>query len=299
MRRFDPGFAAHLASGVTTLAWCWRITRRDGVSMGFTDHDRTIHFDGIAFEPASGFTASEMESGLGLSVDGLEVEGALSSDRVRDADLSRGLYDGAEVRVFRVNWAKPEERALMRVGALGEVTRRDGAFTAEIRGLSHLLQQRQGRVYQRGCDAALGDARCGVNLDRAEFRSTGQVVRATSQASFTAAGLGAYAADWFRGGTLVWAGDASRRVFRVRTHRPLPDGAVEIALFEAPESIAAGDGFTITVGCAKRFSTCKRRFANAANFRGFPHMPGDAFVVAHPRQGDPENDGRGRFFGRD
>ncbi|MDX5493645.1 MAG: phage BR0599 family protein, partial [Alphaproteobacteria bacterium] len=30
----------------------------------------------------------------------------------------------------------------------------------------------------------------------------------------------------------------------------------------------------------KQFTTCRDRFANAVNFRGFPHMPGNDFVMA-------------------
>ena len=58
----------------TTLCWCWRLTRRDGVNMGFTDHDRDLQFDGTTFEAAAGFTASEIRRSVGLSVDNLEVD---------------------------------------------------------------------------------------------------------------------------------------------------------------------------------------------------------------------------------
>uniref|UniRef100_UPI000E0CE318 baseplate hub domain-containing protein n=1 Tax=Alkalilacustris brevis TaxID=2026338 RepID=UPI000E0CE318 len=54
MKQLDPALQAHLDAGTTTLAWCWRITRADGVSFGFTDHDRTLAFDGTEFEPESG-----------------------------------------------------------------------------------------------------------------------------------------------------------------------------------------------------------------------------------------------------
>ncbi|MEZ5853946.1 MAG: phage BR0599 family protein [Hyphomicrobiaceae bacterium] len=30
-------------------------------------------------------------------------------------------------------------------------------------------------------------------------------------------------------------------------------------------------------GCDKRLETCRTKFANAANHRGFPHMPGNGF----------------------
>jgi len=40
MKTLTDDLQAHFASGTTTLAWCWRITRADGVVFGFTDHDR-------------------------------------------------------------------------------------------------------------------------------------------------------------------------------------------------------------------------------------------------------------------
>ena len=50
-----------------------------------------------------------------------------------------------------------------------------------------------------------------------------------------------------------------------------------------------GDTFTVTAGCDKQFATCQAKFANAVNFRGFPHMPGNDFITAdrpprRPRQ---------------
>jgi uncharacterized phage protein (TIGR02218 family) len=58
-----------------------------------------------------------------------------------------------------------------------------------------------------------------------------------------------------------------------------------------PAPLAAGDVFTVTAGCDKRFATCSGRFANALNFRGFPHLPGNDFVVAYAVPGEPGNDG--------
>jgi uncharacterized phage protein (TIGR02218 family) len=57
-----------------------------------------------------------------------------------------------------------------------------------------------------------------------------------------------------------------------------------------PQPISAGDTFIVTPGCDKRFTTCQAKFANAVNFRGFPHMPGNDFITAVARPGDPAND---------
>ncbi len=91
--------------------------------LGFTDHDRDLAFDGTSFEAAAGFTASEIESGLGLRVDTMDAHSALNSDRIDEADLAAGRFDNALVEIFRVNWAEPSQRVLMRYGNLGEISR--------------------------------------------------------------------------------------------------------------------------------------------------------------------------------
>jgi uncharacterized phage protein (TIGR02218 family) len=134
---------AHLDSGATTLAWCWRLTRADGTQLGFTDHDRDLAFDGTDFEAGCGFTGSEVKQSLGLSVDNLDASGALASDRLNEADLASGLFDDARVEIWRVNWADTAQRVLVMAGSVGEVKRAEGAFTAELRSLAHYLHQRR------------------------------------------------------------------------------------------------------------------------------------------------------------
>src|SRR5437879_3349964 len=105
MKHLSPALQAHLDSGTTTLAWCWRLTRADGARLGFTDHDRDLAFDGTTFEAASGFTATDIKDAVGLSVDNLEVESALSSDSLNEDDLAAGLFDAGAIEIWRVNWA--------------------------------------------------------------------------------------------------------------------------------------------------------------------------------------------------
>ncbi len=135
MKKIDSGLQAHLEAGATTLCRCWRVERPDGAVLGFTDHDRTLTFDGVDYEPQSGFTGSEIQSSLGLAVDTQEVDGALSSARITNDDLLRGLWDGATVTLYLVNWSTLGERLLLRKATIGEVSRGDLAFTAELRGL--------------------------------------------------------------------------------------------------------------------------------------------------------------------
>ncbi len=284
MKTISASFQAHLDSGTTTLCWCWRLTRRDGTAFGFTDHDRDVTFDGTTFEAAAGFSATEIKDAVGLSVDNLDVEGALQSGRLEEEQLSGGAFDDARVEIFRVNWQDPSQRVLLRFGSLGEVKRTGQSFTAEVRGLAHYLGQPKGRLYQYACDADLGDARCGVDLAAAGVRGEGTIASSVSTRRFKASGLGAFPTSWFARGLATFTSGVNQgRAIEVKRH-DLAAGVATIELWqELPAAPAVGDTFQITAGCDKHLATCRDKFANVANFRGFPHMPGNDYVTSFAR----------------
>jgi uncharacterized phage protein (TIGR02218 family) len=287
---------AHLDTRATTLAWCWRITRTDNVKLGFTDHDKDLTFDGTTFEANAGFSGTEIAESLGLNVDHLEAESAFKSDHLAEEDLNAGLYDDATIEIWRVNWANVAQRVLMRKGSLGEVTRREGAFVAEMRGLAHYLNQEFGRRFQYACDADLGDARCGVNLTLATYKGTGTVLTAPSRQRFTASGLGSYTAEFFNGGLVTWtSGPNNGRKIEVMRHTLSGSTATIELWLPAGKTIGVGNTFTITAGCDKTFPTCKTKFNNALNYRGFPYIPGNDFMARYPKSEDPRDDGSSLF----
>ena len=125
---------------------------------------------------------------------------------------------------------------------------------------------------------------------------TGSVIDLLRDRTFTAAGLGGFAAGWFTFGTVEWTSGANAgRRTEVLGH-DIADGIAILTLLEAPmRAIVGGDGFIIRAGCDKRLETCRDRFANVPNFRGFPHMPGNDFVIRLPRPGEPGLDGGSLF----
>ncbi|RVU21777.1 DUF2163 domain-containing protein [Methylobacterium oryzihabitans] len=287
MKTLPPDLAASLASGITTLAWCWIVTRRDGVRFGFTDHDEDLTVEGVACSARTGLTASALEQSGGLAIDTLEVMGALSDDRLSEADLARGLFDGAAVAAWRVDWGDPSQRVLVTSGHLGEVARGRTGFVAEVRSLAAALNQPRGRLFQRGCDAVLGDARCRVDLTVPAYRAEARVGAVLSGRSFRSTGLAAPGDGWFAGGRLVWtSGSNAGASAEVRRDARIgPAAGTTIDLWEPmPEPIAAGDGFTVTAGCDHTFATCRTRFGNGPNFRGCPHIPGNDAATAYPRR---------------
>lgn len=292
MRTVPPAMQAKLDAGVTTLCRCWLIARNDGVTQGFTDHDEDVALGAVTCRAGSGLSASEATQTLGLAVAGSELSGALSDDTLNEADLAAGRYDAAGVELWLVDWSEPALCVLLAKGTLGEVKRAGAAFTAEVRGLTQQLAQDSGRLYTTTCSADLGDARCKVDLANPAYRGSGTVAALTGTSSFGASGLDAFADGWFTAGKLAFTGGANNGLaVEVKIHRN--SDTVTFDLWQAmPQPIAVGDTFTVTAGCDKRFATCHDKFANVVNFRGFPHIPGNDFVVSYPVAGAPGNDGK-------
>lgn len=206
----------------------------------------------------------------------------LSSDRITETDILDGRWDNAAVELWRVIWASPAQRVILRRGAIGQIRRGRLAFVAGVRSLAHVLGQTVGRMFQASCDAALGDARCGVNLEAAAFKGTGAVIDVLRDRAFTASSLGTFAAGWFAFELVEWStgANAGRRV-EVLSH-DLVDGMAILTLLEAPaRPIMATDASMVRAGCDKRIATCGAKFANVASFRGFPHIPGQDAVLRY------------------
>jgi uncharacterized phage protein (TIGR02218 family) len=292
MRNIPPALQAKLNSGVTTLCRCTIVTRRDGVVLGFTDHDRDIVLGAVTCHAHAGLTGSEATAKLGLAVGGAEIAGALNDESLSEADLAAGRYDAAGIEIWLVDWSEPSLRVLISKGSLGEVRREGAAFAAELRGLAEQLAHETGRIYTAACSADLGDARCKVALDDPAYRGSGTVAALIGTSSFAATGLGAFDEGWFSAGRVFFDSGANAGLaIEVKRHRV--DGAsVVLDLWQAmPEPIAPGDAFTVTAGCDKHFATCRARFDNAINFRGFPHIPGNDFVMRYAIDGEPGHDG--------
>ncbi len=292
MKVLPSSLASHLAGGVTTLATCWIVTRTDDQRFGFTDHDRKLTIDGVECQPENGLSASAMAAGPELATGGGDVAGSLSGPALTAGDLEAGFWDGAEVAVYAVNWTAPEDNILLRRAHIGEVAREGQTFRAELRGLPHVLEASQGRVFTRQCDADLGDTRCAVDLTSPAFRGTGTVSTALDETTLLVTGLSGFDDGWFAGGRLLvtdgdWAGFASE----IASHR-LEDTNARIVLWQAPPALLdAATAVEVAAGCSKSLATCRDKFSNALNFRGFPHMPGTDFVLSYPSRNTGENDG--------
>ncbi|MGC3936935.1 DUF2163 domain-containing protein [Roseobacter sp. EG26] len=284
MAGMNDDLKAHLESGLTTVAHAWAITRKDGVVMGFTDHDRELSFDGITFRADTGLSALALSQSTGLSVDNTEALGALSDISIREDEIEQGRFDEAQVRAWLVNWTDTSQRWLQFRGMIGELRRADGGFQAELRGLTEALNRPLGRVFQKPCTAVLGDKSCGVDLtapgnfiDLPVEQS--QQSRILSWSDFTG-----FDAGWFARGRLeILSGDAAG-LWGMIKHDRFEGARRVIELWEPIRAeIVPGATVRLIAGCDKRSETCRLKFANFANFQGFPDVPGEDWMLAVPK----------------
>ncbi|NHM20846.1 DUF2163 domain-containing protein [Tritonibacter mobilis] len=288
------GLNTHLKSGATTVCRAWAVSRADGVTLGFTDHDRDLSFDGVTFRAGTGLTARSLMQSTGLAVDNSEALGALSSDAVREADIESGRYDGAEVRAWLVNWADTTERALQFRGSLGEIRRAGGAFEAELRGLTEGLNQPLGRVFQTPCSAVLGDAVCEFDLNTAGYVTDVSVENTDEGQHFTWGALDGFAPEWFTGGRLTVLSGAGAGLWAPIRSDSMSERR-EITLWQPIRAdIQPGDMVRLTAGCDKRMSTCRLKFDNLVNYQGFPDIPGEDWMVAVPKHNGQNTGGSRR-----
>lgn len=294
MRTLPAGLQAHLDTGATTMCYCWRVTRKDAVVLGFTDHDNDLVFLGTTFKAATGFSASMAQQSLGLAVDNMELVSALDSTAITEADIAAGRYDDAFVEIFQVNWADVTQRVITMTGFLGELTQNGIAFTAEMRGLASRLNQKIGRVYQRTCDAVFGDNRCKFN--KASVTYTATVVSAASPRSIIVSGIGALDNDWLSRGVLIWlTGPNEGASYDIKVHGNIPSPNHTIELWTpCSQTPLVGDTATVVAGCFQTPDVCKTKFDNLVNFQGFPAMPGNDLITTYPTQGGTNQTGGSR-----
>lgn len=293
MKTVSGGLASHIDLEVTSLAACWRVTRRDGVRFHYTDHDVDINFDlgggSAVYQAASSYNRSAVRNEATLAVANLDLTGVLSADGIDEGELRKGLFDYAQVEVFLVNHQDLTQGALkMRVGWLGEVTiTPNGYFTAELRGLTQALTRRIVELYTPECRADFGDPRCGFDASTLLLPVTVTAVDSQQpRAKFTTTDLGpiiTLPTSHFNGGVVTWStGDNTGVTMEVRGFLGGDVSQVVEVFMDLPYDIQIGDQCSIRPGCDKRFVTCRDRYDNAVNFRGEPYVPGQDQYLRYP-----------------
>lgn len=259
---------------LTTLAFCWRLDRADGVTLGLTSHDQPVQLDGLAYAAAPGMVPSAIERRAGLAAEAVELAGALTSALLSEADLLMGRWDGARLRLYAVNWAQPEADPLLLLqGQLGNVEIVDGQFRVELLSGAQALDQPATPSTSPLCRAQLGDPFCGVDMAGRRILARVTDIAGPELRLDIAPPSGDFAFGQLRWADGAWAG---------RCVRILAQEGGRLILAEAPQPAPEPPLLVeLTHGCDRRFATCQMRFGNAENFRGEPHVPGNDVLLRY------------------
>ena len=271
---------AWLAGPLTSTAYGWRLERRDGVTLGFTSHDRDVELDGLILRASPGMMPSSIVESIGMDVDGLDVRGALTADAIRADDLGAGRWDAARLSIFLFDWTDPAAGVrMLAVGELGAISHSGSEFDAEFKGPAAKLDRAVAPYTSPGCRADFCDADCGLNAAR--FTHQAQIVSATESELPLAAPLAGSPANfvfgklrWLDGPNCgLWSDILSATATSVQLIAPTPSPALSSSRVELIE------------GCDKTIATCGTRFGNAINFRGEPYLPGNDILTRYPGAG--------------
>lgn len=279
---------------VTTECHAWIITKTNGAALGFCDHDRALSVNGVLCQPQAGLASVALQQSSGMSIDNTEASGYLSDVAINESDIKLGLYDGAEVQTWRVDWQNTETASLEFRGHISSITQKDTLFHAEIQGLTAALNRPVGRVFQKPCSAVLGDKRCGVDIGSSDVQlqvavsdlTEGRVVKIPYAIPFDE--------GWFSHGVArVEYGNDYIKYYTIKNDRRL-EASSEVEFWYPVIEPERVQSISLIAGCDKRFETCKSKFNNAINFQGFPDIPDQDWMAIHPTQSSEKSGGTRR-----
>ncbi|EQB16325.1 DUF2163 domain-containing protein [Sphingobium lactosutens] len=263
-----------LDEALCTLAFCWRIARRDGVTIGLTSHDRDLEIGGLIYRAAPGMTPAAVRSGITLDGEDSDVAGALSSEAISEADLMAGRWDGAALELRVTQWEAPGALWLVLArGEMGAVSRKGQEFSAELVGAAAILGAPVAPSTSPDCRARLGDRACRVDM---AGRRRIVAVEDAEGAEVAVAGL---AAGAYAFGAVRWMTGRNAGL----TQAVLDNDASGLTLADAPAfAVEPGTLALLTEGCDRQAATCGARFGNIVNFRGEPFLPGMDLLTRYP-----------------
>jgi uncharacterized phage protein (TIGR02218 family) len=248
--------------------------------MGYTDYDLVLNNGKVVLEPSIAYSPTTMANSSDLAVDNAELRGIIDDDGIDDQDLLAGVYDYARLHFFLIDNQNTGNIVTLKRGRLGEVSQERDLFRAEFRGLAAMLTQDTIETYMPSCRAQLGDAQCGFNI--ASLEISGTVTAVTSRRKFEDTSL-TDADAYFDYGILRWiTGNNAGYEMEVREYLLTdPTNPTITFLDKMPADIQIGDTYNLRPGCDKSLTTCRDKFNNVVNMRGFPHLPGQSELLSY------------------
>jgi uncharacterized phage protein (TIGR02218 family) len=253
----------------------WRVARRDGVTLGFTSHDRDIWLNGLLHRAAPGMLPSAVRRTADLGADSVDVQGALTHDAIASGDLATGLFDGALVELGIADWETGDMASLYR-GEIGAISEEAAGFSAELLSAKAQLDIDPVPRTSPTCRARF----CGPGCTLSAARFTHELrVAAVDLAANAVSFIAGPPAESFRDGVLRWIDGP--QAGRANTVVSAEDGMLVLEQLLDP-ALAPGTLARLTEGCDHTIATCAGRFANAINFQGEPFLPGNDLLTRYP-----------------
>lgn len=263
------------AQELETVATYWRIMRRDGVTLGFSTHDRDLWFDNVAHLAAPGMMPAAIRRTCGLDDDSAEIHGAISHDAISSFDLQSGRFDGARVIVGVVDWETMEHQALYR-GEIGTLSQQEvQGFVAELASSKAELARDPIPRTSPTCRAEFCGRECALSAARFSHEATLLAHDLDSNLIHLTTSLDL---DLLLGGQLRWIDGPYAGISMTITGR---SGSFLMLDHPLDQTLTAGLRVELREGCDHTLATCSQRFGNAINFRGEPFLPGNDLVVRY------------------
>lgn len=278
MRSIPAPVLTKIQEGLTTLACCWTLTRRDGQVFRFTSHHLPIVVGGHTFEANSAIVPSTMKATHDTAMDNLSVEGIIRSDGIKALDILAGRYNHASIEFALVDYLLPEEGLFCQeFGSIGEVELKGPMFEVELRLTIQKMSRPITEVTSIDCRAMrFCDSRCRLNVLDYTFAGTVTSVVSTEHTLVsTTTAIASKALGYFANGELKWLTGQNAGI--VCDIKQSDAGQIELQK-RLVYPIAVGDQFEAIAGCDRRLETCRDKFNNVINFVGEPHIPGVDFL---------------------
>lgn len=276
MRQMTSSMEAHISGEVSSLTWLVKISRTDGTILGFTTHDRDLTVDGTLYEAETAIGPTTIENQASAAPDNLQLDGVLSSDRIKESDLISGRYNGARLDIYRCNW-RDVSMGVFQLGRyfIGPVTWMEGKFKADLLSLKDALSRVDSLFITERCRFSLGDAMCGIDVEAISVNT--EVMHASG-----------YAITVEIGGTQSWPYGTVEVL-----EGPMTGLRREIKAYDAqtgvltlwepfPSTPAVGLAIRMRPGCDRQASTCHTTYSNIDAMGGFPFVPGPDRTLSVP-----------------
>lgn len=272
MKTIPPSTRDALSAPAAQTSICLLVIRRDDVIVGLTDSSRDVTFDGYLFRCSPGLRFEQLTQSADLAPDHGTLITASSASGLDTDDIAAGAYEDAHAEIWRVDGDNPEHRNMLSLGTIGELTSNGDRIEIEFRSTKHALSRTTARIYQKSCDARLGDAACGVDVEALAVPGT---IDLHDGLNVEVANTCPCDPQLLIGGTLrVEEGEFAGLRARIRVAEASPSGVI-LTLWQSPTvTLPIATSVRLYRGCDKSLTVCRNIFDNAERFRGFPTIPG-------------------------